>query len=92
MSTVRKHIKFYGRVQGVGFRYRAEKSASLYDIYGWIKNNDNGTVEMEAQGKEENIDKMIDLIKKGNFIEVNAMEEKKIPLRDDEYGFTIKDY
>ena len=92
MSTVRKRIKFYGRVQGVGFRYRAEKSASLYDIYGWIKNNDNGTVEMEAQGKEENIDKMIDLIKKGNFIEVNAMEEKKIPLRDDEYGFTIKDY
>ena len=92
MSTVRKRIKFYGRVQGVGFRYRAEKSASLYDIYGWIKNNDNGTVEMEAQGKEENIDKIIDLIKKGNFIEVNAMEEKKIPLRDDEYGFTIKDY
>ena len=92
MSTVRKRIKFYGRVQGVGFRYRAEKSASLYDIYGWIKNNDNGSVEMEAQGKEENIDKIIDLIKKGNFIEVNAMEEKKIPLRDDEYGFTIKDY
>ena len=77
MSTVRKLIKFYGRVQGVGFRYRAEKSASLYDIYGWIKNNDNGSVEMEAQGKEENIDKMIDLIKKGNFIEVNAIEEKK---------------
>lgn len=92
MSTVRKLIKFYGRVQGVGFRYRAEKSASLYDIYGWIKNNDNGSVEMEAQGKEENIDKMIDLIKKGNFIEVNAMEEKKIPLKNDEYGFTIKDY
>ncbi len=92
MSTVRKLIKFYGRVQGVGFRYRAEKSASLYDIYGWIKNNDNGSVEMEAQGKEENIDKMIDLIKKGNFIEVNAMEEKKIPLKNDEYEFTIKDY
>ena len=92
MSTVRKLIKFYGRVQGVGFRYRAEKSASLYDIYGWIKNNDNGSVEMEVQGKEENIDKMIDLIKKGNFIEVNAMEEKKIPLKNDEYGFTIKDY
>ena len=92
MSMVRKLIKFYRRLQGVGFRYRAEKNASLYDIYGWIKNNDNGSVEMEVQGKEENIDKMIDLIKKGNFIEVNAMEEKKIPLKNDEYGFTIKDY
>ena len=91
MDIVRKRFKFYGRVQGVGFRYRAEKSASLYDIYGWIRNNDNGSVEMEVQGREENIDKMIELIKKGNFIEVDVIEEKKIPLRNDEYGFTIKD-
>ena len=78
-------------VQGVGFRYRAEKSASLYGINGWIKNNIDGSVEMEVQGNEENIDKMIELIKKGNFIEVDAIEEKKIPLRDDEYGFIVED-
>ena len=91
MTILRKRIKFYGRVQGVGFRYRAEKSASLYDINGWIKNNIDGSVEMEAQGEEENIDKMLELIKKGNFIEVDVIEEKKIPLRNDEYGFIIKD-
>ena len=91
MSTVRKRFKFYGRVQGVGFRYRAEKSSSLYDIYGWIRNNDDGSVDMEAQGRKENIDKMIELIKKGNFIEIDVIEEKNIPLRDDEYGFTIRD-
>ena len=91
MTILRKHIKFYGRVQGVGFRYRAEKSASIYDIYGWIKNNSDGSVEMEVQGEEENIDKMIELIKQGNFIEVDVIEEKNIPLRDDEYGFIIED-
>ena len=91
MTIMRKHIKFYGRVQGVGFRYRAEKSASIYDIYGWIKNNSDGSVEMEVQGEEENIDKMIELIKQGNFIEVDVIEEKNIPLRDDEYGFIIED-
>ena len=91
MTILRKHIKFYGRVQGVGFRYRAEKSASIYDIYGWIRNNSDGSVEMEVQGEEENIDKMIELIKKGNFIEVDVIEEKNIPLRDDEYGFIIED-
>ena len=79
MTILRKHIKFYGRVQGVGFRYRAEKSASIYDIYGWIKNNSDGSVEMEVQGEEENIDKMIELIKQGNFIEVDVIEEKNIP-------------
>ena len=91
MTILRKHTKFYGRVQSVGFRYRAEKSASIYDIYGWIRNNSDGSVEMEVQGEEENIDKMIELIKQGNFIEVDVIEEKNIPLRDDEYGFIIED-
>ena len=46
---------------------------------------------MEAQGYQENIDKMIELIKKGNFIEIDMVEEKNIPLRDDEYRFKIQD-
>ena len=92
MSLVRKHFKFYGRVQEVGFRYRAEKSASIYGINGWIRNNNDGTVEMEVQGNRDNIDKMIELIKKGNFIEIEFTEEKVIPLRNDEYGFKIEDY
>ena len=92
MNVIRKRIKFYGRVQGVGFRYRAEKSASIYGINGWVRNNDDGSVDMEAQGDKENIEKMIELIKRGNFIEIDLVEEKVIPLKDDEYGFKIIDY
>ena len=92
MSIVRKHFKFMGTVQGVGFRYRAEKVASLIGVDGWVRNNDDGSVEMEVQGNEEQIDKMLETIKRGNFIEIDVIEEKNIPLRDDEYGFTIKDY
>ena len=92
MSLVRKRFKFYGQVQGVGFRYRAEKSASLCGVNGWVKNNDDMSVEMEAQGYREQIDKMIELIKKGNFIDIYKIEEKTIPLIDNEFGFTIKDY
>ena len=92
MNIIRKRFKFHGRVQGVGFRYRAEKSASVYGINGWIRNNDDGTVDMEAQGNRDNIEKMIELIKKGNFIEIEMVEEKNIPLKNDEYGFQILDY
>ena len=92
MNLVRKRFKFHGRVQGVGFRYRAEKSASIYGINGWIRNNNDGSVDMEAQGNKENIEKMIELIKRGNFIEIDFTEEKNIPLRNDEYGFKIEDY
>ena len=55
----RKHIVFYGWVQGVGFRYRARHAADLYGCTGWVRNEYDGSVSMEIQGEEENIDKVI---------------------------------
>jgi len=55
----RKHIVFYGWVQGVGFRYRARHAADLYGCTGWVRNEYDGSVSMEIQGEEENIDNWI---------------------------------
>ena len=54
------------------------------------KKYDDGSVEMEAQGAIDNLDKMIDLIKQGNFIQIDANNE--FPLRNDEYRIKIIDY
>ena len=51
-SIVRKHIIFYGYVQGVGFRYRARHAADLYGCTGWVRNEWDGSVSMEIQGEE----------------------------------------
>lgn len=48
-TKIRKHIVFYGRVQGVGFRYYAVNKANQLGLTGWVKNLPNGTVEMEVQ-------------------------------------------
>ena len=48
---VRKHFRFTGRVQGVGFRYRAKYAANGMGITGWAKNQADGSVEMEAQAR-----------------------------------------
>ena len=55
----RKHIVFYGWVQGVGFRYRARHAADLYGCTGWVRNEYDGSVSMEIQGEDENIDNWI---------------------------------
>jgi acylphosphatase len=55
----------YGKVQGVGFRYFVYKNAIKYNIKGYVKNNPDGTVEAWFEGEKENIDKMIELCKKG---------------------------
>lgn len=58
-TKIRKHIVFYGRVQGVGFRYYAVNKANQLGLTGWVKNLPDGTVEMEVQGEEPLIDQLI---------------------------------
>lgn len=87
---IRRHIFFYGRVQGVGFRYRAYYAAQRYGVTGWVRNNYDGSVEMEAEGTEEDIDKMIMDIEKGSFVLIENLSTKNIPLKNDSI-FSILD-
>ncbi len=84
---IRKRITFYGRVQGVGFRYRARRAADLYGCTGWARNEWNDTVTMEIQGEEEQIDRVIQAVDRGTFVEIERMEVKCIPLAEHETGF-----
>lgn len=49
-STIRQHIVFVGRVQGVGFRATARHTARGFAVTGWVRNQEDGSVEMEIQG------------------------------------------
>jgi acylphosphatase len=44
-----------GRVQGVGFRWFVEREARAIGVGGWVRNNDNGNVEVLASGSEEQL-------------------------------------
>ena len=48
-----KQIIYAGHVQGVGFRYAVKRLASGYDVQGWVKNLDDGRVELQAMADEE---------------------------------------
>lgn len=58
-NRIREHYVFFGRVQGVGFRYRAKYVANGLRITGWVRNDWDGTVEMEAQGTLEQLNQML---------------------------------
>lgn len=60
---IAKHIIFAGRVQGVGFRYTAQRIAILHQLTGFVRNVSNGTVEMLIQGPIEDVDGCIADIK-----------------------------
>ena len=51
MSAIRRRWRFTGTVQGVGFRYYARAAALHLGLTGWVANNWDGSVTLEAQGE-----------------------------------------
>ena len=80
---IRRHIVFTGRVQGVGFRYRARHAANLYGCTGWVRNEWDGSVTMEIQGDPKDIDRVIQAIRAGRYVEIDRMDSREIPLEDE---------
>ena len=86
-KMIRRHITFSGWVQGVGFRYRARHAAELSGCTGWVRNEWDGSVTMEIQGEEENIDQVILAIERGTYIRIENMDSRTIPIVPEEIGF-----
>lgn len=57
--------KVFGLVQGVNFRFSVSKLAKELNLIGWVKNREDGSVEVLAQGGEVNLQKLISFLKKG---------------------------
>ena len=86
-ELIRRRIVFYGWVQGVGFRWRAVQAASKYGVTGWVRNEYDGSVSMEIQGTEEEIDQVVAMINQGRYVQIDSMEVRRIPLVEDEREF-----
>ena len=84
---IRKNITFYGSVQRVGFRYRALHAANLYGCTGWARNEYDGSVTMEIQGEESQIDQVILAIEKGAHVWIENMKVKSLEPVPEERGF-----
>ena len=63
MRTI--HVIVEGTVQGVGFRYTTRREAQHRDLAGWVRNRQDGSVEVWAQGPPEAVAKLIAFLEKG---------------------------
>lgn len=61
----RRAYRITGRVQGVGFRWWTRKTASALDLRGTVRNARDGSVEIEAQGPADALDRFEEQLKTG---------------------------
>lgn len=85
-----KLYRVRGRVQGVGFRYFVEHSAKPLGIRGWVRNDDDGSVEVYAIGTEPQLSELAGLLWKGpRWAEVRGVDESDAAV-EHHSGFSVR--
>ena len=91
-GTVRRRYSVTGRVQGVGFRYRARYAAGQLGLTGWVENEDDGSVTLEVQGDPALFARMFDMIAAGGYVQITGIRSKDITPDPWDRGFSVRGY
>ena len=78
-----KHVSIHvaGKVQGVFFRASTKEKADEFSVKGTVRNNMDGSVSIEAEGEEEDLDLFIEWCKHGpKFAHVERCEVSEKPI------------
>ena len=79
------HVVARGRVQGVGFRWHVREAARRAGIRGWVRNCEDGSVELLAAGDAAAVDRVIEAGRRGppaarvDAVEVGAAHGELVP-------------
>ena len=87
----RVHVIVRGDVQNVGFRSWTRHKAGHFGISGWVRNNDDGTVEAIFEGLDHNVEEIIEECRRGppgSYVEKVETDEEKFV--GDFRGFEIR--
>jgi acylphosphatase len=91
MEKIRVELHYYGRVQGVGFRYWAHTQAIRTNVTGWARNEYDGSVTVEVQGTSDQIEQFMYGIEHGHrYIRIRNVEKKQIPVNLKETRFGVR--
>ena len=83
-GAVRRTVFYTGHVQGVGFRATTQEIARGFKVTGWVKNLEDGRVQMVVEGGEAEVTKFADAVVK--------RFEKNITKQEAETGKTTGEF
>jgi acylphosphatase len=76
--TTRKRVLYFGRVQGVGFRYTTRHLANGYAVAGHVRNLPDGSVELAAEGEPDQVDRFLAAVARqmAGYVERDTINEE----------------
>ncbi|MDD5422134.1 MAG: acylphosphatase [Candidatus Omnitrophota bacterium] len=86
----RLHIYYSGSVQGVGFRFTAERAASVMGITGWTKNLDDGRVEVVCEGEKADLDAFLQKIASVFKEYIRDVDQETVEATGEFVGFDVR--
>lgn len=90
-DMIRRGYRFTGCVQGVGFRWQARTAAEACGLTGFVLNDWDGSVYLEAQGPSPAHDRLLAALFQGRYIQIDRVRTTPLPLLETERGFVIRD-
>lgn len=89
-ELVRVHVFVDGRVQGVAYRFFAEKWANRLGLAGWVRNLEDGRVEVVAEGPAAGIETFLDRLREGpSLAHVDGIDVRREKATGEFAGFEI---
>ncbi len=87
-----KKVIFEGRVQGVGFRYTVKDLSRGFEVCGWVRNLEDGTVELQVMGEPAEVESFIKEIAEESNVahHIRNLTAVEIPLLENCSGFRIE--
>ncbi len=82
---MKKSIRLYveGVVQGIFFRSFVKENAEKHDVKGFVRNLEDGRVEIFLEGNPDEVNKMIEIVKKGpKHSQIKNVQEKEEKFQD----------
>ncbi len=87
----RLHIIVEGFVQGVGFRFFVQEMAVSLNLFGWVRNRWDGSVEIVAEGEKGQLEQLLTLVYRGpRNADVRGVSPQWLPATGEFKNFTIK--
>lgn len=90
MDFERRDVYYSGHVQGVGFRYNAQRVASRFDVTGYVQNLSDGRVRLIVEGKPREIGLLLDAIEDSMRSNIDNVESSSDDYVGEFEGFSIR--